>query len=192
MKLQPYHFQTPERPKEEDYNFGYDPVIDAQYYGAAMDEFQKALAEWESLYGEEPQPEWIDYKKQKPEVDQLVYTKQRGRPVLNALKTGLLINRMTKPFMDNWGHCIEAWIDKSDYDKKIEDWKDHQVRYPGWKFEQSSYQNFVKDGVAITFIDNDRIIIADTLERYDIYQGPCSTKLFELICEENEIELCLD
>lgn len=155
MILKQHHFQTPERPKEEDYRI---IGVESQksHVGVLRDggiynkePFQKDLAEWESLYGqEEPQPELKDHTSQ-PLSGKRIWIDD------GKYERSFLYTEDDGPvkYGDKW--MYEK--DKATFDTRLQRWKDHQVKFPNFKKDEyysgitEFYREFEDNQVTICF-----------------------------------------
>lgn len=114
--LQPFHFQKPDRPKEEP-------------------QFDEALAEWESLYGDRPEPEWTYLKDRKPFSNQKVIVGHEDRKE-QTTRTWHGRETWKKEEFHKW-----KWTDYGTFDTLLKQWEYHQVRYPDFHFKVGCYVN---------------------------------------------------
>lgn len=183
MKLQPYHFQTPERPTEE-----------------------KDLAEWESLYGEEPELELIDISQLKEmlPIDHIAtcvyYADREIIEVIHNNNGDLkffgyqIQKRDVFDEMSDKKFYVHQW-----HQSRLQRWKDHQVKFPGFKkhvYRNSiiEFSKTVKDKmVNICFYDTweiEVIIINDQNEIiFEMTSSDLQVEEVEMIFKNRDIKL---
>ena len=165
--LQPFHFVAEKEPTLEDFRCSefddgaeeviFDMVANAYYNKKG---FRKALQDWKRKY-EKPEPRWISFEEQCPKFNQeILFTKKQSHHIISHRWKGDEENMLF--WLDE-----HKWHDKKSYDKRLEEWEYHQVKFEGFKKGTELEDSFYNDSVEIYWDDNGVHISSDNMSYWN-------------------------
>lgn len=194
--LQPFHFQSEEEPKKEDFVIIYkgaeQPNTDCRIlktkgnltFWYNCNHYNKALHEHRRKYVE-PVYEWISFEDKNPPVGPTIYFENETNEVFEGVWDG---KEIRGNFFGEWRiydyeSCPLKWCDKETHDKKLAYYNYHKVLFEGWEIQSKNV--LTKGERVVVFNPNDIFITDHDKPFFSVNLPTCSIELFQLILKEH-------